>query len=132
MANLNKVSLIGRLTRDPEVKAFADGGKVAQLGFAVNNRRKNPQSGAWEDAPVWLDMKAFNRERGRKLADLAEQRLRKGHQVYVEGHLVYEEWKGKEDGRKRSKLVVVVDELQFLERRPAGTAGSAGPGDAPF
>lgn len=119
MANLNKVSLIGRLTRDPEIKEFANGGKVANIGFAVNNRRKNQQTGAWEDVPVWLTLKAFNRETGRKLADLASQYLHKGNQAYVEGHLSVEEWTGKEDGKKQSKLVIIVDDIQFLEKKNA-------------
>jgi single-strand DNA-binding protein len=123
MANLNKVMLIGRLTRDPEVRAFNTGGKVANFGFAVNNRRKNQQTGQWEDVPVFVDVKAFNRETGRKLADLVEQYLRKGQQVYIEGHLVLEEWVGKEDGKKQSRLRVVVDDLQFLERREDGAGG---------
>ncbi len=126
MANLNKVMLIGRLTRDPEVKTFSNGGKVAQIGFAVNNRRKSPETGQWEDVPVWVDLKAFNRETGRKLADLAEQHLRKGQQVYVEGHLVLEEWTGKEDGKKQSKMRVVVDDFQFLEKREGGAGGAPG------
>jgi single-strand DNA-binding protein len=123
MANLNKVMLIGRLTRDPEIRAFANGGKVANIGFAVNNRRKNQQTGQWEDVPVFVDIKAFNRETGRKLADLVEQYLRKGQQVYIEGHLVLEEWTGKEDGKKQSKLRVVMEDLQFLERRDEGGGG---------
>ena len=123
MANLNKVMLIGRLTRDPEIKTFNNGGKVANIGFAVNNRRKNQQSGQWEDVPVWVDLKAFNREPGRKLADLVEQNLRKGQQVYIEGHLVLEEWTGKEDGKKKSKMAVIVDDLQFLEKREGGEGG---------
>ncbi len=123
MANLNRVMLIGRLTRDPEIKEFSNGGKVANIGFAVNNRRKNQQSGQWEEVPVWVDLKAFNRDSGRKLADLVEKSLRKGNQVYVEGHLVLEEWAGKEDGKKQSKMVVYVDELEFLERREGGPAG---------
>ncbi|MDE2290706.1 MAG: single-stranded DNA-binding protein [Elusimicrobia bacterium] len=117
MANLNRVTLIGRLTRDPEVRAFENGGKVANIGFAVHNRRRNPESGQLEDVPVWVDVKAFNREPGRKLADLCEKNLRKGSQVYLEGHLVYEEWNDKDDGRKRSRLVVYIDELQFLGPR---------------
>ena len=117
MANLNKVMLIGRLTRDPEVRTFANGGKVAAFGFAVNNRKKNPQTDQWEDEPVFLDVKAYNREAGRKLADLAEQYLKKGHQAYIEGHLVLEEWQDKNDGSKRQKLKIVVDNFQFLERR---------------
>jgi single-strand DNA-binding protein len=115
--------LIGRLTRDPEIKEFSNGGKVANIGFAVNNRRKNQQSGQWEEVPVWVDLKVFNRESGRKLADLVEKYLRKGSQIYVEGHLVLEEWAGKEDGRKQSKMVVYGDEIEFLERREGGAAG---------
>lgn len=125
MANLNKVSLIGRLTRDPESKSFSNGGKVCNIGFAVNNRKKNQQSGQWEDVPVWLDLKAFNRETGRKLADLAEQYLKKGQQVYVEGHLVLEEWAGKEDGKKMSKLVIYVDDFQFLDKKEGGSTGAS-------
>jgi single-strand DNA-binding protein len=128
MANLNKVTLIGRLTRDPEVKTFSNGGKVANIGFAVNNRRKNSQTGAWEDAPVWLDLKAFNRDTGRKLADLFEAHLRKGQQVYVEGHLVLEEWTGKDDGKSRSKLVIHVDDMQFLEKREGPGVPAPAPG----
>jgi len=123
MANLNKVMLIGRLTRDPEVRAFSNGGKVASLSFAVNNRRKNQQTGQWEEVPVFVDVKAFDRENGRKLADLVEKYLRKGQQVYIEGHLILEEWVGKEDGKKQSKLRVVVDDIQFLERREDGGGG---------
>ncbi len=126
MANLNKVMLIGRLTRDPEIKTFSNGGKVANIGFAVNNRRKSPESGQWEDVPVWLDLKAFNRETGRKLADFAEQYLKKGQQIYVEGHLVLEEWTGKEDGKKQSKVRIAVEDFQFLEKREGGAGGSGG------
>lgn len=120
MANLNKVMLIGRLTRDPEIKTFGNGGKVANVGFAVNNRKKNKDTGQWEDVPVWIDLKAFNRETGRKTADLIESSLKKGQQIYVEGHLVLEEWTGKEDGKKMSKMVVYVDDFQFLEKREGG------------
>ena len=123
MANLNKVMLIGRLTRDPEIKTFSNGGKVAQHGFAVNNRKKNMQSGEWEDVPVWIDLKIFNRETGAKKADLAESSLKKGQQIFVEGHLVLEEWTGKEDGKKQTKLVVVVDNFEFLEKREGGAGG---------
>ncbi|MBI4059998.1 MAG: single-stranded DNA-binding protein [Elusimicrobia bacterium] len=126
MANLNKVMLIGRLTRDPEIKTFGNGGKVANIGFAVNNRRKNKQSGEWEDVPVWVDLKVFNRDTGRKMADLVESSLKKGQQVYVEGHLVLEEWTGKEDGKKASKMVVYVDDFQFLEKREGGSTGGMG------
>lgn len=125
MANLNKVMLIGRLTRDPEIKEFSNGGKVANIGFAVNNRRKNQQSGQWEEVPVWVDLKAFNREPGRKMADLIEKYLKKGSQAYVEGHLVLEEWNSKEGGEKRSKMVVYVDEIEFLGSRGDNAGGGS-------
>jgi len=125
MANLNKVMLIGRLTRDPEIKEFSNGGKVANIGFAVNNSRKNQASGQWEEVPVWVELKAFSNEKGRKLADLVEKYLRKGSQAYVEGHLVLEEWAGKEDGKKQSKMVVYVDTIEFLGSRGDNQVGGA-------
>jgi single-strand DNA-binding protein len=141
MANLNKVMLIGRLTRDPESRSFSNGGKVTKFGFAVNNRRKNAQTGQWEDEPVFLDVEAFNRGESGKQADLVEQYLRKGHQAFIEGHLQLDQWTSKE-GEKRSKLKIVVDNVQFLERREDGggnyegrsssrPASSRGPSAAP-
>ena len=85
MANLNKVMLIGRLTRDPEVRTFANGGKVAKFGFAVNNRKLNQQTNQWEDEPVFIDMEAFNRGDTGKLADRIEQTLTKGSLQGCEG-----------------------------------------------
>lgn len=125
MANLNKVMLIGRLTRDPEVRTFANGGKVANFGFAVNNRKKNATTGEWDSEPVFLDIKAFNREKGRQLADLVEQYLRKGNQVYIEGHLQLDQWTS-QDGQKQSKLRIVLDDMQFLEPRADGATGEGG------
>jgi single-strand DNA-binding protein len=125
MANLNKVMLIGRLTRDPEVRTFSNGGKVANFGFAVNNRRKNQSSGQWEDEPVFIDVAVFNRGETGRQADLAEQSLRKGHQVFLEGHLKLDQWQA-QDGQKRSKLSVVVDNFQFLEPRSESGMGEGG------
>jgi single-strand DNA-binding protein len=125
MANLNKVMLIGRLTRDPEVRTFANGGKVANFGFAVNNRKKNPTTGEWEPEAVFVDVKAFNREKGRQMADLVEQYLRKGHQAYLEGHLQLDQWTS-QDGQKQSRLRIVLDDLQFLEPRADGASSEAG------
>jgi single-strand DNA-binding protein len=127
VANLNVVHLIGRLTRDVETRSFANGGKVAQIGFVVNNRKKNAKTGEWEDEPCWLNLKAFNRENGRNLADLCENHLSKGSQVYVEGHLLLEEWEDKQSGDKRSKLVIIVDDLQFLDPKRDGDTGRTAP-----
>lgn len=130
MANLNKVMLIGRLTRDPEAVSFSNGGKVTKFGFAVNNRKLNQQTNQWEDVPVWLDVKVFNRGEFSKLADRAEQTLRRGQQVFIEGHLVLEQWKTPE-GQERSKLVIVMDNFQYLEPRgEGGMAGGMGAGSA--
>jgi single-strand DNA-binding protein len=123
MANLNKVMLIGRLTRDPEIRTFPSGGKVAKFGFAVNNRRKNSQTGQWEDDPVFLDVEAFNRGEFGKQADLVQQYLAKGRQVFIEGHLRLDQWTSQE-GQKRQRLVVVVDNFQFLEPRGEGGGGA--------
>lgn len=125
MANLNKVMLIGRLTRDPEVRTFTNGGKVAKFGFAVNYliQKRNPTTGEWEGGETaFVEIEAFNRPNGRQLADLVEQRLRKGQQVFLEGRLRLNEWTDKE-GQKRSKLLVVVDNLEFLEARGEGGGG---------
>jgi single-strand DNA-binding protein len=120
VANLNKVMLIGRLTRDVEVRTFSNGGKVAKFGFAVTgDRRKNAQTGKWEDEPCFLDVEVYNRgEKGRS-ADIAEQYLAKGKQAFLEGHLKMDSWTS-QDGSKRNKLVVIVDNFQFLEPRDDG------------
>ena len=128
MANLNKVMLIGRLTRDPEVRMFSNGGKVAKFGFAVNNRKKNQQTGQWEDEPVFLDVEAFNRGETGKTADLVEQYLHKGNQAFIEGHLQLDQWNDKTTGDKRTKLKIVVDNVQFLEpRRDDGSRPASAP-----
>ena len=116
MANVNKVILVGRLTRDPECRTFANGGKVAKIGFAVNNRKKNTATGQWEETPLFLDIDAFNRGENGKLADLCEQYLRKGSQAYIEGRLEMDEWTS-QDGTKRSKMKVVADVVQFLDSK---------------
>ena len=115
MANLNKVMLIGRLTRDPEMRTFANGGKVAKFGFAVNNRKKNQQTGQWEDEPVFLDVEAFNRETGRKLADLVEQySARRGTRCSSKGTEA-RPVERQETARSGQKLKIVLDDFQFLE-----------------
>src|SRR5947209_6532596 len=126
MANLNKVMLIGRLTRDPEQVNFKNGGCVAKFGFAVNNRKKNQSTGQWEDDPCFVDVEAYNREPGRKLADLVMQYLHKGHQAYLECSLKLDSWDDKDTGQKRSKLKLVLNDLQFLEPKADGGNAEGG------
>lgn len=119
--------LICRLTRDPELHTFEDGGAVVNFGVAVNNNRWNKDTQAWDSVGVFFDCKAFDStyEGGRKLATLIA-RTRKGEQHYVEGHFVMEEWKDKETGARRSKNVIVVDNFQFLTWRDEEGAGQPG------
>jgi single-strand DNA-binding protein len=122
MANLNKVMLIGRLTRDPEPIL---NGKGAKFGFAVNNRKLNDKQ-EWEDVPVFIDMEIWNRGEMGKQAERVLQTLRKGQQVFVEGHLKLDTWEDKNGGGKRSALRVVVENFQYLEPRQDGGGGLAG------
>jgi len=124
MANMNKVILIGRLTRDPETRAFPSGGMVAKFGFAVTNRKKNSQTGQWEDEPMFIDVEAYNRGDTGKLADLVRDRLRKGSQIMIEGKLHLDQWDDKTTGAKRSKHKIVAENVQFLDpRQDGGTSG---------
>jgi single-strand DNA-binding protein len=127
MANFNKVILIGNLTRDPECRTFASGGKVAHFGLAVNHKRKNTQTGQLEDEPMFIDCEAFNwGERG-TLANIVEQYCRKGGQVCVEGRLKLDQWDDKTTGAKRSKHKIVVESLQLLGSKADGQGGGGAP-----
>jgi single-strand DNA-binding protein len=128
MANVNKVMLIGRLTNEPESRTFSNGGKVTYFRFAVSGpRRKNQQSGQWEDGdPMFIDCKVFNKGEFGKKADTAQQYLHKGHLTFLEGRLVLETWDDKKTGEKRSKHVLNVDDFQFLQ--PKGESGGGGGG----
>jgi single-strand DNA-binding protein len=128
MANLNRVILIGRLTRDPECRTFANGGKVAKFGFAVTNRRKNSQTGQWEDEPMFIDCEAYNRGETGTLANVIEQYCRKGSQICIEGKLHLDQWDDKQTGQKRSKHKLVVDQMQLLDPKQDGSG--AGPRQA--
>jgi single-strand DNA-binding protein len=126
MANLNKVILIGRLTRDPECRTFANGGKVAKFGFAVTNRKKNSQTGQWEDEPMFIDCEVFNRGESGTLANLVEERCRKGSQICIEARLHLDSWDDKTTGQKRTKHKLVVETLQLLDPKMDGQ-GASGP-----
>ncbi len=119
MANVNKVMLIGRMTRDPETRTFGNGGRVVKFGFAVNNRKKNAQTGEWGEEPVFLECEAFSGEYS-KLADVIQNYLKKGSQAFLEGHLKLDQWDDKTTGQKRSQLKIVVDSVQLLDRREDG------------
>lgn len=114
----NVVILIGRAGRDPEVRSFSDGGKVATIGLCVNNSKKD-QSGQWVDDPMWIDVSFFNRGNS-KLADIVEQYVHKGSQIGVEGRLHLESWNDKQTGQKRLKHKIVAEQIQLLDGKPQG------------
>lgn len=123
MANLNKVMLIGNLTRDPELRYTPKGTAVAELGLAINRVRKDDQGQRIEET-TFVDVTLWSRQ-----AEIAQQYLAKGNPVYIEGRLNLDTWDDKTTGQKRSKLKVVGEQMQLL---PRGTgAGGAGGGGAP-
>ena len=122
MAVYNKVILVGRLTRDVETRAFANGGMVAKFGFAVTNRSKNSQTGQWEDEPMFIDCEAFNRGEHGKLADHIRDFCRKGSQILIEGKLHLDTWQDKASGSNRSKHKITVEQMQLLDPKPQGGA----------
>lgn len=115
MSDLNRVTLVGRLTRDPEVRHTAGGMPIVNLGLAVNGRQKDA-SGNWVEKPNFFDVKFFG-ERFERLA----QHLEKGRRVGVDGRLEWSSWET--DGQKRSKVEIVANELQFLDSRGDAEGG---------
>jgi single-strand DNA-binding protein len=120
MANVNKVILIGNLTRDPEVKYTPKGSAVTDLGLAVN-RTYSTDSGEKREETTFVDVTLWG-----KTAELAGQYLKKGRPVYIEGRLQMDVWEDKQTGQKRSKLRVVGEAMQFLGSRPGGEEGGGG------
>ena len=108
--SINRVIISGNLTRDPELKRTQGGTAVLQMGVAVNDRRKNPSTGEWEDVANFVDCTMFGTR-----AERVAQYLAKGTKVAIEGRLRYRAWE--QDGQRRSKLEVVVDEIEFMSRQ---------------
>ena len=116
--SINRVNISGNLTRDPELRATASGTQVLSFGVAVNDRRRNPQTGEREDYPNFVDCTMFGTR-----AEAVSRYLSKGSKVAIEGKLRYSSWE--RDGQRRSKLEVIVDEIEFMSRG----GGQGGQGD---
>jgi single-strand DNA-binding protein len=114
MANLNKVLLIGNLTRDPELRYTPSGTAVGEMGLAINRRYKDRNSDEWREEVCYVDITVWGRR-----GEVCCEYLSKGRPVFVEGRLQLDSWETQE-GQKRSKLRVVADNVQFLDRRPGG------------
>ncbi len=119
MANLNRVFLIGNLTRDPEVRYTPKGTAVADLGLAVN-RVFTAEEGERREEVTYVDVVLWAR-----LAEIAEQYLKKGRSVFIEGRLQLDSWDDKQTGQKRSKLRVIGETLQMLGSRSDAEGGPA-------
>lgn len=125
---INCVTITGNLTRDPELRQTAGGTSVLGFGVAVNDRRRNQQTGEWEDYANFIDCTMFGSR-----AQAVSAYLHKGTKVAIEGKLHWSQWE--RDGQKHSKVDVIVNEIQFLSARdsaqgqPAAMPQSA---QAPF
>ena len=110
MSNINKVFLSGNLTRDGELRTTPGGMSVLQMGLACNGARKNQQTGQWEDVPNFFDLVMFG---GR--AEKVAQIVGKGTKVAIEGKLRWRQWTD-QNGQNRSKVEVLVDEIEVMAR----------------
>lgn len=120
MANLNKVMLIGNLTRDPDVRYTPKGTAVTDIALAVN-RYFSSDSGERREETTFVDITLWGRQ-----AEVAGQYLKKGRPVYIEGRLQLDSWEDKTSGQKRSKLKVVGEQMQLLGSRDGGGGGGSG------
>ncbi len=119
MASINRVTLVGNLTRDPELRTTPNGKSVCTLGLAVNERYKN-DSGEWVEKPNFFDIVVWGAQ-----AESCSQYLNKGRQIAVDGRLSFRSWEA-QDGSKRSKVEVIANTVQFLgSRQDAGSQAGA-------
>lgn len=116
--SINRVIISGNLTRDPDLRQTQSGMPVLGLSVAVNDRRRNSKTGEWEDYPNFVDCMMFGTR-----AQAISQYLSKGTKVSIEGKLRWSQWE--KDGNKRSKIEVIVDELEFMSARSGGSGASS-------
>jgi single-strand DNA-binding protein len=116
-ANINRVVLVGNLTRDPELRHTPGGTPVCSLRVAVNDRKRD-ESGNWVDAPNYFSVSVFGNQ-----AESCAQYLSKGRPVGIDGKLRWREWEAKDGGGKREAVEIVADSVQFLGSRGDGEGG---------
>jgi single-strand DNA-binding protein len=120
-SNINRVILVGNLTRDPELRTTPSGTSVCKLRLAVNERAKDPSTGQWGDRPNYFDITVWGAQ-----GESCAQYLAKGRPVGVDGRLQWREWDA-QDGTKRQAVEVVADNVQFLGGRQEGELGASAP-----
>jgi single-strand DNA-binding protein len=116
MTALNRVLLIGNLTRDPEMRYTPSGMAVCRVGVAVNRRFKDSKTNEMREETTFVDVDVWGRQ-----AETANQYLAKGRPVFIEGRLKLDQWEDKQTGQRRSKLGVVCERWQFV-----GSSGQGG------
>jgi single-strand DNA-binding protein len=121
--SINRVVISGNLTRDAELRRTQSGMAILNLGVAVNDRRRNNQTGEWEDYANFIDCVLFGAR-----AEAIANYLVKGTKVAIEGKLRWSQWE--RDGQKRSKIEVVIDEIEFMSSRSAGQGSGGFQGDS--
>lgn len=117
--SINRVVVSGNLTRDPELRVTPGGTQVLGFGVAVNDRRRNQQTGEWEDYPNFIDCTMFGNR-----AEALSRILRKGMKVAIEGKLRYSSWEDKNGGGRRSKVEIIPDEVVLMSLNPNGQQAS--------
>ncbi len=117
---VNKVFLLGRLGKDPEMRATTGGMTIASFTLATSDRQKDPQ-GNWQDKTEWHNLVAFQRT-----AEIVRDYCKKGSQIFVEGKIQTRSWDDKESGQKKYRTEILVNELSLLDSRPGGEGASAG------
>jgi single-strand DNA-binding protein len=123
-ADLNRVTLVGRLTRDPELRHTAGGDAVCSIRLAVSSRSRD-ESGNWGDKSNYFDVTVFGRQ-----AETASTYLAKGRRIGVDGRLSWREWQA-QDGSKRQNVEVIANDVFFLDSRESGDRGGGGWSEAP-
>jgi len=120
MASINRVVVVGNLTRDPELRHTQGGMAVCSLRIAVNTRRKDAQTGEWGEKPNYFDVTVWGNQ-----GESCAQYLAKGRQVAIDGRLEWREWDA-QDGSKRQAVEIIADTVQFI----GGKAEGGGVGEA--
>jgi single-strand DNA-binding protein len=120
-ADLNRVTIIGRLTRDPELRHTRSGDPIASMRIAVNSRGRD-DGGQWTDKPNFFDVTVFGRQ-----AETVTNYMAKGRRIGVDGRLQWREWEA-QDGTKRQSVDVVANDVFFLDGRDGNDGGGGGGG----
>ena len=117
--NINRVVITGNLTRDPELRSISSSGNsVCSLRIACNGRRKNNETGQWEDQPNYFDVTVWGAQ-----GENCAKYLSKGRPVAIDGRLQWREWTDK-DGNKRQSVDIIAESVQFLGGREDGGNGN--------